>query len=398
MKKRISAVLLGVVLCFAPLVPAYAAGGSITVSGTAGATSVAVTASGLDANTTYAMCNIVQGSELMALFNLTTDASGTYTGVITTGTLTSNATLKVSIPDQAGTGEAAFGTGTVTPGGSVTPPTHDGDGGSTGGGGGGGSSSNSVKISSTANGTVIVSPSNPSKGTAVTVTTTPKAGYQLGSLTVTDSDGNRIAVTDKGNGKFTFVMPGSKVTISADFVKAAADALPFTDVQNGTYYYDAVAWAVKQGITSGTSATTFAPDASCTRAQVVTFLWRANGSPAASASSRFSDVDSGTYYASAVAWAVSQGITSGTGADMFSPDEICTRAQIVTFLWRINGSPAASVSSRFSDVDNGAYYAAAVAWAVQNGVTVGTGTNTFAPDTTCTRAQVVTFLFRALAK
>ena len=176
-------------------------------------------------------------------------------------------------------------------------------------------------------------------------------------------------------------------------------SLPFTDVADGAYYADAVAWAVANNITSGVSATSFAPNASCTRGQMVTFLWRAAGSPEPkSTTTAFTDVKSGAYYEKAVAWAVESNVTTGTSAATFSPDAIVTRGQSVTFLWRANGSAAASTASTFTDVAANAYYASAVAWAVENGVTNGTSTSTFSPNADCTRAQIVTFLYRAMAK
>ncbi len=174
---------------------------------------------------------------------------------------------------------------------------------------------------------------------------------------------------------------------------------PFTDVKTGSYYYDAVLWAVEQGVTAGTSATTFSPDDGCTRAQVVTFLWRAAGQPEPTSSANpFADVAAGTYYYKAVLWAVEQGVTAGTSATTFSPDNTCTRAQIVTFLWRYEGQPEVAASNPFGDVPAGAYYEKAVLWAATTGVTAGTSATTFSPAATCTRAQVVTFLYRDVVK
>lgn len=169
--------------------------------------------------------------------------------------------------------------------------------------------------------------------------------------------------------------------------------LSFVDVAESAYYYDAVVWAVEQGITNGTTATTFSPDDSCTRGQMVTFLWRAAGSPKASGSNPFTDLQTDAYYYDAVLWAVEQGITNGTSATTFSPEDTVTRAQTVTFLYRASGSPASSGSS-FEDVPADAYYADAVAWTVAEDVTEGTGLHTFSPDDDCTRGQIVTFLYR----
>ena len=273
---------------------------------------------------------------------------------------------------------------------------------STSGGGGGGSSSSSgyaVSVSSASNGSVSVSPKNASKGATVTITVTPNSGYELDELTVTDKNGDTVKLTNKGNGKYTFTMPASKVTVKATFEKAATEPETpvFTDVSTSAYYYDAVEWAVEEGVTSGTTATTFSPNASCTRAQMVTFLWRANGSPKAGGTNPFTDVKPDAYYYDAVLWAVEKGITSGTSATTFSPDATVTRGQTVTFLYRANGSPAVSGSSPFADVAADAYYAAAVQWAVAENVTAGTSATTFSPNNACTRAQIVTFLYRDMA-
>lgn len=254
-----------------------------------------------------------------------------------------------------------------------------------------------ITVKSAKNGDVTASHKTASKGTAVTLTVDPDKGYVLDTLTVLDSKNKAVKLTEK-NGKYTFTMPAGKVTVSAAF-KAAAPASenPFTDVPSGAYYEDAVIWAVKKDITSGTSATTFNPDGSCTRAQAVTFLWRAAGSPEPkSAAMPFTDVPAGSYFEKAVLWAVENGITKGTSDTTFGPDASCTRAQIVTFLWRAGGSPAVSGNSAFSDVAADAYYAAAVAWAEKNGVTGGIGGGLFGSDNTCTRAQIVTFLHRAM--
>lgn len=270
-------------------------------------------------------------------------------------------------------------------------------GGSTGGGGGAGVTTYAITVQNSKNGAVTASHKSAAKDTAVTLTVTPDKGYVLDTLTVLDSKDKAVKLTEK-NGKYTFTMPAGKVTVSAAF-KAAAPASenPFTDVPSGAYYEDAVVWAVKKDITSGTSATTFNPDGSCTRAQAVTFLWRAAGSPEPkSAAMPFTDVPAGSYFEKAVLWAVENGVTKGTSDTTFGPDASCTRAQIVTFLWRAGGSPAVSGNSAFSDVASDAYYAAAVAWAEKNGVTGGIGGGLFGSDNTCTRAQIVTFLHRAM--
>lgn len=280
--------------------------------------------------------------------------------------------------------------------------SYSGGGGGSSGGGGGGSSSASyaITVDKATGGTVKVSPTRADKGDTVTITVNPNSGYELDTLTVTDKDGGRISVNNAGNNKYTFTMPSGKVTVKATFAKVSEQPQPgisFSDVSASAYYYDAVKWAVENDVTSGTSATTFSPDASCTRAQMVTFLWRANGSPRTASANPFTDVQAGAYYYDAVLWAVEKGITSGTSATTFSPDMTVTRGQTVTFLHRANGSPAASGSNPFTDVAADAYYTAAVQWAVAEGVTSGTGANTFSPDAPCTRAQIVTFLYRDMA-
>ncbi len=250
--------------------------------------------------------------------------------------------------------------------------------------------------SKTDGGSVTVSPKNAKKGDIVTVTVKPESGYTLGQLTVTAKDGSTVELTEQGSGKYTFSMPASAVTVEASFVKAEQPGtVDFTDVPANAYYAGAVKWAVENGVTSGTSATTFSPDASCTRAQMVTFLWRAAGSPELKSMSSFSDVSESSYYAKAVAWAVENGITVGTSDTAFSPDAICTRAQAVTFLYRASGTPAVNGDATFSDVAADAYYASAVKWAEQNGITAGIGDGRFGSDDDCTRAQIVTFLYRA---
>ena len=277
-------------------------------------------------------------------------------------------------------------------------------GGSTGGGGssggsssGGGSSAVSgakydVEAPNTANGTVSVSPVKAAKGSRVTITATPASGYVLDKLMVTDASGNLLGLTNQGGGKFTFTMPGSAVTVQAAFGKESGGV--FADVPNSAYYADAVKWAVAQGITNGKGSGLFGSNDACTRAQIVTFLWRAAGSPAPKmAFNPFSDVSPDAYYYQAVLWAVENGITGGMGNGRFSPDGTCTRGQSVTFLYRAAGAPAVSGSS-FQDVSASSYCADAVQWAVKNGITQGTGTGAFSPNGGCTRAQIVTFLYR----
>ena len=264
------------------------------------------------------------------------------------------------------------------------------------GGGGGGVTTYPITVKSAKNGDVTASHKSAAKGTTITLTVDPDKGYVLDTLTVLDGKDKDLKLTEK-NGKFTFTMPASKVTVAATFKAAAPTGKnPFIDVPAGSYYEDAVIWAVDKGITAGTSATTFNPNGICTRAQAVTFLWRAAGSPAAKSSAMpFTDVKAGSYYETAVLWAVENGITKGTSDTMFSPDATCTRAQIVTFLWRSQKSPAAGMANPFADVAADTYYIDAVLWAVKHNITVGTTFSIFSPDEECTRAQIVTFLYRA---
>lgn len=248
----------------------------------------------------------------------------------------------------------------------------------------------------TAGGTVSVSPKNAAKGSTVTITVTPAEGYEVGSVTAKDAKGNTIAVTDKGNGKYTFIMPGSKVSIGTAFTKTP-ETSPFDDVSVDAYYFDAVKWAADKGITGGVSDNLFAPDDGCTRAHIVTFLWRAASSPEPKSMTSFTDVTASAYYAKAVAWAVENGVTNGTTATTFDPDAVCTRAQAVAFLARaLNGKGGSSAA--FTDVPADSYYADAVAWAVANRVTNGVSSDRFAPDNSCTRAQITAFLYRAYVK
>ena len=254
-----------------------------------------------------------------------------------------------------------------------------------------------VTISGTTeHGTVTVSTETAVGGSTVTITVKPDSGYKLESLTVTDKDGKALSLTDNGNGTYTFTMPASKVEIKATFAEDKS-LNPFRDVSDDAYYFDAVQWAVANSITNGTSATTFSPDEGCTRAQAVTFLWRVAGQPAPTEHKNpFVDVKEGTYYYDAVLWAAEKGITIGTSDTTFSPDDTCTRAQIVTFLWRREGKPAPTgANNPFADVKPSAYFGSAVLWAVEKGITNGTSETTFEPNEDCTRAQVVTFLWRA---
>ena len=243
-------------------------------------------------------------------------------------------------------------------------------------------------------GTVTVSPKSASKGDTVTVTVKPDSGYVLETLTVTDKNGNELTLKDKGSGKYTFTMPAGKVEVKATFMEDNSMLNFFYDVPNGAYFYEAVKWAVENGITTGVGNDLFAPEQPCTRAQIVTFLWRAAGSPEPKTASSFTDVSASAYYAKAVAWAVENGITNGMTETTFAPDATCTRGQSVTFLHRaLKGT--ASGSTNFTDVKSDAFYADAISWAVANNVTNGTSNTTFSPNADCTRAEIVTFLYRA---
>ena len=255
-------------------------------------------------------------------------------------------------------------------------------------------SSYAVSAPSTKNGDVTVSPKNASKGDRVTITVTPDKGYELDKLTVKDANGNKLKLTDKGNGKYTFTMPGGKVTVSAEFVEEQAASI-FADVPADAYYAKAVEWAVKKGITNGKANGLFGSNDPCTRGQIVTFLWRAAGSPAPKGTVKVpSDVLPGSYCYDAVAWALENGITNGLADGTFGVNNTCTRGQSVTFLYRAMGTAPTTVNG-FTDVESNAFCAEAVAWAVENGVTNGTSATTFSPSNGCTRAQIVTFLFRA---
>ena len=294
--------------------------------------------------------------------------------------LTSTTTVK-AIAVKAGMNNSAIATATFTK--------------YSGGGGGGGGSytpSYTVSVDKTENGTITVSPKSASKGDTVTITVKPDKGYELEMLKALDKDGNALKLTEK-NGKYTFTMPTGKVTVKGSFVEETPVQI-FKDVPVDAYYYEAVKWAAEKGITGGVGNGRFAPNDPCTRAQIVTFLWRAAGSPTPKNMSSFADVPADAFYAKAVAWAVENGITGGTGDGKFSPNATCSRAQAVTFLYRAAGSPKVSGSAEFGDVATNAYYADAVAWAAKNGITGGIGDGLFGSGDDCTRAQIVTFLYR----
>ena len=261
-----------------------------------------------------------------------------------------------------------------------------------------------VAVSDGAHGSVSVSPKSASKGSTVTVTVTPDKGYALETLTVTDKNSSALDLTDRGNGKYTFTMPSSPVTVAATFMDDNTMLNFFVDVPAGAYYYDAVLWAAEGGIVTGTDAVHFSPDASCTRAQLVTLLWRAAGSPVVNYAMNFNDVDSGTYYAEAVRWAASEKVVEGTTAETFAPDAAVTRAQVVTMLYRFAKAQGMDTTQggmairEFDDFDAvPAYALEAMDWAVNAGVLKGDN-NRLLPQDNCTRAQIVTMLYRALGE
>lgn len=266
-------------------------------------------------------------------------------------------------------------------------------------GSGGGVTTYPITVLNAKNGTVAASHKTAPKGATITLTVAPDKDFVMDGLAVVDGAGAAIKLTDMGNGKYTFIMPASKVTVEGSFKEEFPDfPNPFSDIAPSDFCCDAVMWAVAKDITNGIGNYTFAPNQPCTRAQIVTFLWRAAGSPAPKSASNFTDVPADAYYAKAVAWAVENGITGGTGDGKFSPDATCTRAQAVTFLYRASGSPAVSGNAAFTDVAADAYYAAAVTWAEKNGITGGIGGGLFGSDQSCTRGQIVTFLYRARNK
>lgn len=266
---------------------------------------------------------------------------------------------------------------------------------------GGGSSTPRYAVTvpdKTENGSLSVSSKNAKKGSDVTITATPDKGYEVDDIVAKDAKGNKLTLKDNGDGTYTFTMPASKVTVTAAFAEKKAEPIApeklFADVSAEEYYYEAVKWASENGVTGGIGENLFGAKLPCTRAQIVTFLWRAAGSPEPKGMSGFVDVSADAYYAKAVAWAVEQGIVSGTSATTFNPDAVCTRAQSVAFLYRAFGEKV-NKAAGFSDVSADAYYADAVAWAVENGVASGIGGGLFAPDQDCARGQIVAFLYRA---
>lgn len=313
---------------------------------------------------------------------------------------TAVATVKDGIVTAVAAGNATItakaGEKTATCAVTVTNPSNSG---SSSGGGGSSTPRYAVTVpDKTENGSLSVSSKNAKKGSDVTVTATPDKGYEVDDIVAKDAKGNKLTLKDNGDGTYTFTMPASKVTVTAAFAEKKAEPIVpeklFADVSAEEYYYEAVKWASENGVTGGIGENLFGAKLPCTRAQIVTFLWRAAGSPEPKGMSGFVDVSADAYYAKAVAWAVEQGIVSGTSATTFSPDAVCTRAQSVAFLYRAFGEKV-NKAAGFSDVSADAYYADAVAWAVENGVASGIGGGLFAPDQDCARGQIVAFLYRA---
>lgn len=313
---------------------------------------------------------------------------------------TAVATVKDGIVTAVAAGNATItakaGEKTATCAVTVTNPSNSG---SSSGGGGSSTPRYAVTVpDKTENGSLSVTPKNAKRGSDVTVTATPDKGYEVDDIVAKDAKGNKLTLKDNGDGTYTFTMPASKVTVTAAFAEKKAEPIApeklFADVSAEEYYYEAVKWASENGVTGGIGENLFGANLPCTRAQIVTFLWRAAGSPEPKGMSGFVDVSADAYYAKAVAWAVEQGIVSGTSATTFSPDAVCTRAQSVAFLYRAFGEKV-NKAAGFSDVSADAYYADAVAWAVENGVASGIGGGLFAPDQDCARGQIVAFLYRA---
>ena len=320
---------------------------------------------------------------------VTWESSDTAVATVENGVVTAVAAGNATITAKAGEKTA---TCAVT----VTNPSNSG---SSSGGGGSSTPRYAVTVpDKTENGSLSVTPKNAKKGSDVTVTATPDKDYEVDDIVAKDAKGNKLTLKDNGDGTYTFTMPASKVTVTAAFAEKKAEPIVpeklFADVSADDYYYEAVKWASENGVTGGIGENLFGANLPCTRAQIVTFLWRAAGSPEPKGMSGFVDVSADAYYAKAVAWAVEQGIVSGTSATTFSPDAVCTRAQSVAFLYRAFGEKV-NKAAGFSDVSADAYYADAVAWAVENGVASGIGGGLFAPDQDCARGQIVAFLYRA---
>ena len=329
----------------------------------------------------------VTNGEILALDGVT-PLTGTFAWVDSTKAMSADGTEQmVFTPDNANYAPITINVAvsTYTTGGGSATPTYP------------------PTVTQPDNGSVTVSPKSPKKGDTVTITPRPEAGYTVEQILVTDKNGDPVKVTNNGDGTYSFTQPAGKVDVEVTFMEDNTMLNFFVDVPANEYYYDAVLWAAENGITGGVDDVHFAPNAPCTRAQIVTFLWRAAGSPEPKNLSSLSDVSADAYYAKAVAWALENGITTGTGdGTTFSPNATCTRAQAMAFIYRSEQARGGGMQGTwmflnpFSDVDLESYYGEAVMWAVANGVTDGTTATTFSPNATCTRAQIVTFLFRCL--
>ncbi len=338
-----------------------------------------------------------KGMEVTATYSDQTSAPVTGYAYTPAGALTEQDTrIEISYTEN---GQTFTDTVAIT----VTQPSEPGDG------GGGSIPTYAITLTPAEHGTITASRKQSPAGSVITLTIQPHKGYQLDGLTVLDSAGRSVPLTEAAANRFTFPMPNRPVTVSGSFVpqppaqpepgetETPPEALPFADVPAGSYYYEALRWALEQNIAAGIAPQAFGPDQPCTRAQAVTFLWRAAGSPAPQTRELpFTDVPAGSYYRSAVLWATEQGILSGTSATTFSPEAPCTRGQIVSLLWRWKNSPATEKAAGFADVEPQAYYAAAIHWAAAQGIAAGTGDSRFTPHAPCTRAEIVTFLYRCV--
>lgn len=388
MIKKLKCVLIGMCACMLLMLTPVLALDAVISDVDVSASVAGISVSGaVDADCAYVTLEVWNNENVLIYMGPEEVAEGVFSCTVLTGGLEpGNYTVKIA--DLEG---GPYFSRTVV----VSAPSLDDDDDSPSGGSSAPTYTSSVQNSE--NGSVSVSPKNAKKGETVTLTPKADAGYVLESLTVTDRNGNKIQLTEK-DGKYTFTMPASRVDIKAVFAEETFEN-PFADVSEKDYYYNAVMWAVKNGVTGGTSATTFSPNAQCARAQAVTFLWRAAGSPVPKNTTMpFDDVADNAYYRDAVLWAVENGITSGTSATTFGPDVACSRAQIMTFLWRTEGSPVVSDSSSFTDVPVVSYYADAVNWAADNNITAGTSATTFGSDDICNRGQIVTFLFKCFGE
>ena len=365
----------------APVVTAIPGNGTVTVRWTPGS------ANGSTVLQWQVDCQPDGGAKLTQIVDPST-TTATFSG-LTNGTVC-HIEVRAIISASEGS-QGAVGTANATPAVPVSP----------GGGSGGGSTvvkpGNAVSVKRSSNGTVTSDVDRAKKGDTVTLTVKPNSGYELDTLTVTDKDGKEIRLREgRKDNTFTFTMPDGKVNVEATFRRIETKPVnPFRDVASSSPFYDAILWAYENDITGGTTATTFSPGNACTRAQTVTFLWRAAGRPAPrSTVNPFTDLDTGAYYYEAVLWAVEQGITNGLTATTFAPDATVNRGQVVTFLYRSAKAAPADAGNPFSDVAADAYYTSPVLWAVANGITNGTSATTFAPGNPCTRGQIVTFLYR----